>query len=72
MMLNCSFQGGIMAGVKQLDAEVSLDRDADVFWLRGFEATSIQDLVEATGVGRASFYATFGDKETLFARARPV
>src|SRR3546814_10891842 len=36
------------------------------FWSHGFEATSMQDLVDATGVNRASLYATYGDKRELF------
>ncbi len=39
------------------------------FWKCGYEATSIQDLVDATGVNRGSLYATFGDKEGLFLAA---
>lgn len=43
-----------------------VDRAMRVFWAHGYAGTSIQDLVEATGVNRASLYATFGDKERLF------
>jgi len=38
----------------------------EVFWRYGYQATSIQDLVEATGVNRGSLYTTFGDKCGLF------
>lgn len=55
-----------MAGVKQFNQEEVLDRAMEVFWQRGYEATSIQDLVEATGIGRGSLYSTFEDKEKLF------
>ncbi|WP_232241273.1 TetR/AcrR family transcriptional regulator [Kutzneria sp. 744] len=41
----------------------------DLFWRRGYEATSVQDLVEHTGVGRRSMYDTFGDKHSLYLRA---
>ena len=55
-----------MAGVKQFDRNEVLDRAMAVFWRSGYQATSIQDLVEATGVNRGSLYATFGDKCGLF------
>jgi len=55
-----------MAGVKQFDRNEVLDRAMALFWRRGYEATSIQDLVEATGINRGSIYATFGDKKGLF------
>src|SRR5215471_6017717 len=55
-----------MAGVKQFDPEDILDRAMEVFWRRGYEATSMQDLVEATGLNRGSLYATFSDKKQLF------
>ncbi len=55
-----------MAGVRQFDRDEVLDRAMAVFWRRGYEATSIQDLVEATGINRGSLYGTFGDKKGLF------
>ncbi len=36
------------------------------FWTRGYQATSMQDLVDATGVNRGSLYATFGNKRAIF------
>ncbi len=56
-----------MARPREFDEREVLDRALDVFWTKGFEATSVQDLVNATGLGRASLYAAFGDKEGLFA-----
>ncbi|MBR2814294.1 MAG: TetR/AcrR family transcriptional regulator [Reyranella sp.] len=53
----------------------SFDRDAALlaamrtFWARGYEGTSIQDLVEAMGVNKPSLYATFGCKEEIFREA---
>ena len=41
----------------------------DAFWTRGYEATSINDLVEATGIHRGSLYAAYEDKRTLFIHA---
>lgn len=37
-----------------------------VFWQNGFSATSMEDLVSATGVGRGAIYSDFGGKEELF------
>lgn len=51
---------------KQFDEEVTLQRAMEAFWTRGFEATSMQDLVDCTGVNRASLYATYGDKRSFF------
>jgi TetR/AcrR family transcriptional regulator, transcriptional repressor for nem operon len=59
----------IMAGVKQFDRNEVLDRAMAAFWTRGYEATSIDDLVEATGINRGSLYGTFGDKRRLFLMA---
>ena len=39
------------------------------FWSRGYEATSIQHLVERTGIQRGSLYGAFGDKRALFLAA---
>lgn len=41
----------------------------ELFWERGYEATSMADLVEHLGVARASIYATFGDKHELYLKA---
>ncbi len=46
-----------------------LTRAMNAFWARGYEATSMSDLVEATGINRGSIYSAFTDKHTLFVRA---
>ncbi len=58
-----------MARHKEFDRDEALKKAMDVFWARGYEAASIQDLVEHTGVNRQSLYDTFGDKHTLFLQA---
>lgn len=58
-----------MARHKDFDPDLALDKAMRLFWRQGYHATSIQDLVEATGINRASLYATFGGKEALFLAA---
>ena len=41
----------------------------DLLWTRGYEATSVDDLCEATGLSRSSLYATFGSKRDLLLRS---
>ena len=43
-----------------------VDRAKDVFWERGYQATSIADLETATGLDRSSLYHAFGSKQALF------
>ena len=54
---------------KQYDETDVLERAMEAFWARGYEATSINDLVTATGINRGSLYAGFTDKRSLFLRA---
>ena len=55
-----------MARKKEFDREAVLEKAMEVFWRQGYEATSIQDLVECMGINRGSLYDTFADKRTLF------
>ena len=51
---------------KEFDPEQALDKAMHLFWRKGYEATSVQDLVDAMGINRFSLYDTFGDKHRLF------
>ena len=55
-----------MARPKAFNEEEVLDKAVAVFWAKGYEATSMQDLVDAMGIQRGSLYATFGSKQQLF------
>ncbi|MFC7382835.1 TetR/AcrR family transcriptional regulator [Sphaerisporangium rhizosphaerae] len=55
-----------MARVREFDTEAALEAAMSAFRRRGYEGTSVQDLVDATGVGRGSLYAAFGSKEGLY------
>jgi len=57
-----------VARPREFDESVVLDRALRAFWERGYDATSVDDLVAATGLGRASLYGAFGDKEQFFRR----
>ncbi len=52
-------------GFDELEA---LEKATQVFWSKGYDGVTIDDLVAAMGVGRPSLYAVFGDKRTLFLR----
>lgn len=54
---------------RTFDELETLARARDVFWARGYAATSVQDLVEELTVQRGSLYGTFGDKRSLYLRA---
>jgi TetR/AcrR family transcriptional regulator, transcriptional repressor for nem operon len=58
-----------MARTKEFDPEAALQAALELFWRRGYEATSMSDLVAHLGIGRASIYATFGSKHELYLRA---
>ncbi|MFE9394827.1 TetR/AcrR family transcriptional regulator [Streptomyces flavidovirens] len=58
-----------MARTKEFDPDAALQAALELFWRRGYEATSMADLVDHLGIGRASIYATFGNKHELYLKA---
>jgi TetR/AcrR family transcriptional repressor of nem operon len=58
-----------MARPKEFDTDVALDEAMDLFWSKGYEATSMSDLVEHLGLARQSVYDTFGDKHDIYMAA---
>lgn len=58
-----------MPRVKLFDETEVLEKAMNLFWEKGYYATSIQDLVNHLGVNRASLYDTYGGKKELFEQA---
>ncbi|MBC9716147.1 TetR/AcrR family transcriptional regulator [Streptomyces sp. TRM66268-LWL] len=58
-----------MARTKEFDPDAALQAAMELFWRRGYEATSMADLTGHLGIGRASLYATFGSKHELYLKA---
>jgi len=55
-----------MARPRSFDPDEALDAARDVFWQKGFQGTSLDDITAATGLAKPSLYAAFGDKNALF------
>jgi AcrR family transcriptional regulator len=53
---------------RSFDEREALEKATQVFWSKGYDGVTIDDLVAGMGVGRPSLYAVFGDKRTLFLR----
>ncbi|RKE38632.1 TetR family transcriptional regulator [Paraburkholderia sp. BL23I1N1] len=61
-----------MARPREFDEREALLQAMQVFWSQGFEATSLTDLLKATGLSKSSLYDTFGSKRELFLAAFEV
>ena len=58
-----------MSRQKEFEVDEALGKAMELFWCRGYEATSLSDLLEHLGIGKGSFYNTFGSKHELYLRA---
>jgi AcrR family transcriptional regulator len=65
MIQNITRPRGRPRGFDELEA---LEKATQVFWSKGYDGVTIDDLVAGMGVGRPSLYSVFGDKRTLFLR----
>ncbi len=58
-----------MARPREFDVEKVLHEAMEIFWEKGFEGTSFVDIEQRTGVKKASLFAAYGDKRSLFLKA---
>ena len=58
-----------MGRPREFDVDDALDRAMRVFWAKGYQGASLDDLLAAMGIGRGSLYKAFGDKRSLYLAA---
>jgi len=58
-----------MARTKEFDPQKALETAMNTFWRLGYERTSLDVLMQETGIARQSLYDTFGDKRALYLQA---
>jgi AcrR family transcriptional regulator len=59
----------VLGRPRQFDVGERLAKIMDVFWVRGYEGTSLSDLMAATGLKKGSLYAAYGDKRAMYQKA---
>lgn len=64
--MDLKVQNGTMARPLAFDRPQAVNRALALFWRKGYQATTLADLLQAMGIGRSSFYAAFTDKRTFF------
>src|SRR5215472_1215892 len=69
MAMGTAASSARMARPREFDEQFVLNAVMQCFWNRGYEATSVKDLVDKTGIIAASLYNAFGDKRALFRAA---
>src|SRR4051794_5152286 len=57
-----------MSRTREFDETAVMDKALEIFWRQGYEGTSLNDLLDATGLTKSSLYGAFGSKEDLFHR----
>ena len=58
-----------MARTREFDIDQAVEDLKQKFWADGYESTGLSELIDATGVARASLYAAFGSKQEMLHRA---